>query len=154
KKPEIKVEVVLKNEFHDDEGPIARRAVPRATSVAEPAHNVDLIVLERAVARDDRAERDAVEAAKKQLRSTCLANARAAAEAAAAWAVEHKAYFERLERVLSSGELLRQAGNSSRERINRLDGVVKQTLRSLNLLPGFPAQVEKAINDVTAASLV
>jgi len=136
----------------DDSGPAARRAEPRPAP--DVAVDRDLDVLEGAVKHDDQAERDAVAATKAKLRATCLKNAQAAADAAAAWAAEHRDYFQRLERVLSSGELLRQAGNGSRDRINRLDGVVKQTLRSLNLLPAFPEQVEKAINDITANSLV
>ena len=148
RKPEIRVELLI----DDDSGPAARRAEPRPAP--DVAVDRDLDVLEGAVKHDDQAERDAVAATKAKLRATCLKNAQAAADAAAAWAAEHRDYFQRLERVLSSGELLRQAGNGSRDRINRLDGVVKQTLRSLNLLPAFPEQVEKAINDITANSLV
>jgi hypothetical protein len=155
RKPEIRVELLI----DDDRGPAARRAEPRPAPVASTAqkqtdNDPNLVVLERAVKRDDQTERDAVAATKAKLRATCLKNAQAAADVVAAWAGEHREYFQRLERVLSSGELLRQAGNGSRDRLNKLDGVVKSVLRSLNLLSGFPAQVEKAIADVTAASLV
>lgn len=155
KKKAVEIKVELRPLDDDSTGPVARRRVPLATPVdAQPANDADLRVLERAVKSDDRAERDAVAVVKAKLRSTHLVNAQAAADAAAAWDREHGDYFRRLQRVLTSGELLRQAGDSSRDRINRLDGIVAGVLRSLNLLPGFPEQVEKAINNVTAASLV
>jgi hypothetical protein len=150
RKPEIQIEVVLKNEFHDAEGPIARRAVPREDAPAD-ADDANLSVIERAVKRDDQAERAALAALQKELRATVLKDVKATAQAVAELKAEHGSFFARTSAALKSGELLTKAGVSSRERVNRLDRLVGDTMNLFGNSMVF--QVEKVINELSVDEL-
>src|SRR5262249_53603188 len=119
-----------------DSGPAARRAEPRPepapASASAADGDADLAVIEDAVRRDDRSDRQRLEDAKQFLRDTALKTAKDVARAAATWEQEHGQYFQRLSMALSSGELLRAAGDGSRDRLNRLDGIVTGTIQSLS----------------------
>jgi hypothetical protein len=149
RKPEIKVEVVLKNEFHDDNGPAARRAEPRPAPAV--AVDNDLDVLERAVKRDDQAERDALAALQKDLRATLLKDVKDTAKAVEAFQQEHGSFFARTQAALRSGELLVKAGQSSRERLARLDRLVVDAMRLFG--NSMVSQIEKAINEISVEEL-
>jgi len=152
RKPEIKVEVVLKNECHDAEGPIARRAAPREDAPVE-ADDANLSVFERAVKRNDQAERDALAALQRELRATVLADVRETATAVGEFQAEHGAFFARTHAALCSGELLVKAGNSSRDRLNRLDRLVGDVVRLFALASTQVYQVEKTINELSIDEL-
>jgi hypothetical protein len=150
RKPEIQVEVLLKSEFHDAEGPIARRAAPREGAPVE-ADDANLAVIERAVKRDDQAERNALAALQKQLRATVLKDVKATAQAVAEFQAEHGSFFARTSAALKSGELLTKAGVSSRERVNRLDRLVGDAMNLFGNSMVF--QVEKVINELSVDEL-
>jgi hypothetical protein len=151
RKPEIKVEVVLKNEFHDEDGPVARRVEPRPAPAVAVDHDLD--VLERAVKHDDQAERDALAVLQRELRATVLADVRETAQAIEEFQAQHGAFFARTAAALTSGELLVKAGNSSRDRLNRLDRLVGDAVRLFANARTQVYQVEKTINELSIDEL-
>jgi len=155
KRPEIRVDVVLKNEFHDAEGPIARRAVPRpeVADAGPTDDNPDLTAIEAALHRDDNVARDAVAAMQTELRNTVLKDIRATAKAVAEFQAEHGAFFARTAAALANGELLAKAGSSSRDRVHRLDRLVGDVVRLFNRAPGMVANAEKLINEIVPEEL-
>jgi hypothetical protein len=149
RKPEIKVEVVLKNQFHDEDGPIARRAEPRPAPAVAVDH--DLNVLERAAKHDDQAERDALAALQRGLRATVLKDVKDTAKAVEAFQQEHGSFFARTQAALRSGELLVKAGQGSRDRLARLDRLVADAMRLFG--NSMVSQIEKAISEISVEEL-
>jgi hypothetical protein len=145
RKPEIRVELLI----DDDSGSAARRAEPRPAPAVAVDHDLD--VLERAVKRNDQAERDALAALQRELRATVLKDVKDTAKAVEAFQQEHGSFFARTQAALRSGELLVKAGQGSRERLARLDRLVADAMRLFG--NSMVSQIEKAISEISVEEL-
>jgi hypothetical protein len=154
--PPVEIKVTLLP-HDDDSGPAARRVEPRPVAAEGPrvagTADADLNIIEKAIKKDDAAERDALAALQRELRATVLKDVKATAQAVAEFQAEHGAFFARTQTALRSGELLVKAGNSSRDRLNRLDRLVGDVVRLFALASTQVYQVEKTINELSIDEL-